>query len=100
MFGLIKRAKREVTDTSTYLEVLGDNRVAYRVITGTLSGFGYPVITYGVEAEDFVSGEKETISDFSRNIEDAVDFTEMLIVRKLKPGRMYDLALNYLYVSI
>ena len=100
MFGLIKRIEREVTDKSTYFEVLGDNKVAYRVITGTLGGFGYPIITYGVEAEDIGSGEKETIADFSRNIEDAVDFTEMLITKKLKPCQIYNLALNYLYVSI
>jgi len=96
MFGLMKKAKQNVTDISTYLEILGDNRIAYRVTTGTLCDFSYPVTTYGIETEDMMNGDKQTIADFSRNIEDAVDFAEMLITNKLKPNQMYNMALNYL----
>ena len=100
MFGIVSKRKKEVVDKSVYLEVFGDNCVAYRVTIGTISGLGYPIITYGVEAEDFNNGTIETIPDFSRNIEDAVDFTEMMINKKSKPSQMYSLVLNYLYFSI
>ena len=100
MFGIVSKRKKEVVDKSVYLEVFGDNCVAYRGTTATISGLGYPIITYGVEAEDFNNGTIETIPDFSRNIEDAVDFTEMMINKKSKPSQMYSLALNYLYFSI
>jgi len=100
MFGLMRKIKKEINDKSIYLEVFADNCIAYRVTTGTIKGFEYPVITYGVEAEDINNGEIETIPDFSRNIEDAVDFTEMLITKKSRPSQMYSLALNYLYFSI
>lgn len=100
MFGLMHRTKKEVNDKSVYFEVFADNCIAYRVTTGTINDFNYPVVTYGVEAEDVKNGEIETISDFSRNVEDAVDFAELLITKKSKPSQMYNLALNYLYFSI
>ncbi len=100
MFGLMRRFNRTVTDKTVYLEVFGDNKVAYRVITGRISSFGCSVSTYGIEAEDYISGDIETIPDFSRNIEDAVDFTEMLINAKIKPKQLYNKALGYLCVSL
>ena len=54
----------------------------------------------GIEAEDYQAGEKEVIPDFSRNIEDAVDFTEMLITERVRPKQIYGKALNYLRISI
>lgn len=100
MFGIMRKINREVRDKTIYMEVYGDNKVAYRVITGKITSFGSDVNTYGVEAEDYESGEKEEIPDFSRNIEDAVDFAEMLISSQVKPKQMYNKALSYLCVSI
>lgn len=100
MFGIMRKVNREVKDRTVYMEVFGDNKVAYRVITGKISLFGDEVNTYGIEAEDYTNGDKEIIPDFSRNIEDAVDFAEMLISGKVKPKQMYNKALNYLCVSI
>ena len=100
MFGLIRKTKREVRDRAVYKEVFGDNKVAYRVLTGRIEMFGEQISTYGIEAEDYNSGDKETISDFSRNIEDAVDFAELLISKKIPPRQMYNQALGYLCVSI
>ena len=82
------------------MEIIGDNKVAYRVITGKIDFFGNEVNTYGVEAEDYCSGDIELVPDVSRNIEDAVDFVEMLISSHIKPKQMYNKALGYLCVSI
>ncbi len=100
MFGIMRRINREVRDRTVYMEVFGDNKVAYRVITGKIESFGSEVNTYGIEAEDYCSGEKEAIPDFSRNMEDAVDFAEMLISGRVAPKQLYSKALNYLCVSI
>lgn len=100
MFGIMRKVNREVKDKTVYMEVFGENKVSYRVISGKIDFFGNEINTYGIEAEDHESGEKETIPDFSRNLEDAVDFAEMLISGKVKPRQMYNKALNYLCVSI
>ena len=100
MFGIMRKIKREVRDKTVYMEVYGENNVAYRVVAGKIDSFGEEVSTYGVEAEDYRSGEIEVIPDFSRNIEDAVDFAEMLIRSKIPPKHIYNGALNYLCVSI
>ena len=100
MFGIMRKVNREVKDRAVYMEVFGDNKIAYRVITGKITIFGDDVNTYGIETEDYSSGDKEIIPDFSRNIEDAVDFAEMLISGKVRPKQMYNKALNYLCVSI
>lgn len=100
MFGIMRKIKRELKDRTVYMEVYGDNKIAYRVVAGKISLFGEDVNTYGVEAEDYETGEKEIIPDFSRDIEDAVDFTEMLITGRIRPRQMYSKALNYLCVSI
>ena len=100
MFGIVRKIKREVQDRTVYMEVYGDNKVAYRVIAGRVNLFGEMVCTYGVEVEDFAAGEKETIADFSRNVEDAVDFTEMMINGRVRPRQLYSRALNYLCISI
>lgn len=100
MFGIVRKIKREVRDRTVYMEVYGDNKVAYRVTAGWVNLYGENICTYGVEAEDHVTGEKETIADFSRNVEDAVDFTEMMINERIRPRNIYDQALNYLCISI
>ncbi len=100
MFGMRRRIKKEVRDRTVYMEVYGDNKIIYRVIAGKTWLYGEEVHTYGIEAEDRASGEKEIIQDFSRNIEDAVDFAEMLINSRARPKQLYTKALGYLCVSI
>ena len=100
MLGILKRKKREVRDRTVYMEIYGDNKVTYRVIVGRKYFFGEDVVTYGIEAEDKKSGECGAIPDFSRNIDDAVDFAEILIMGKIPPRHMYSRALGYLSVSI
>ena len=66
MFGIVRKTNREIRDRTVYMEVYGDNKVAYRVTTGWIYLHGENICTYGVEAEDYISGEKESIPDFSR----------------------------------
>lgn len=100
MFGMVRKVKHEVRDRTIYMEVFGDNKVSYRVTAGKVYLNGEDVITYGVEVEDIKKGEYEAIADFSRDIEDAVDFAEMLIASKTRPAQIYTKALNYLWISI
>jgi len=100
MFGIMQKNSGNVTDISTYLEVHGVNKVAYRITTGTLTDSGYPMVTYGIEATDLRTGVKGEISNFSRSVEEAVDFAEMLIQNKVKPLEISGLALKYLCASI
>ncbi|MBQ9899351.1 MAG: hypothetical protein IJM44_07885 [Ruminococcus sp.] len=100
MFGAMTMMRSEVCGRTVYMEVVADNKVAYRVITGRIRAFGTEVGTYGVEAEDYETGETECIADFSRNIEDAVDFAETLISHRSRPRQLYSRALNYLSGAI
>lgn len=100
MFGIIRKIKHEVRDRTIYMEVFGDNKISYRVTAGKILLNGEEVTTYGVEAEDARRGECEAIHDFSRDIEDAVDFAEMLIAGKVRPSQIYTRALTYLWISI
>lgn len=100
MFGSLTKKKKEVHDRTVYMEVYGENRVAYRVTAGRMENYGASFVTYGVEAEDKRTGAKEAISDFSRNIEDAVGFAELLITSRTRPRNIYSKALNYLCISI
>lgn len=100
MFGIVKKIKHEVRDKTVYMEIFGDNKVTYRVLSGRVYVFGDEAITYGVEVIDHKSGQQEIIADFSRNIEDAVAFAEALISRKSRPSQLYSMALDFLRVSI
>ncbi|SFW15725.1 hypothetical protein [Ruminococcus flavefaciens] len=100
MFGIVKRVTHEVRDKTVYMEIFGDNKVAYRVLSGRLFMYGDEFITYGIEVIDRKSGEKESIPDFSRNIEDAVAFAEALISERCRPRQLYTKALDFLRVSI
>lgn len=88
--------KIPVTDKTIYMEVYGQNKVAYRVIVGRMGD----IVTYGIETEDYISGDVEIIPDFSRNIEDAVCFAETLIRNKVTPKYVYIKALDYLRRTI
>ena len=100
MFGLIRRNKCEVKDRTVYMEIYGANKVTYRVTSGKIDNYGNEMMTYGIEAVDFLTGKSESIPDFSCNIEDAVDFAEVLISGRVKPDDIYGKALEYLSVSI
>ena len=100
MFGRLRKKKQEVRDKTVYMEVYGDNKVVYRVTAGRIWSFGEEVSTYGIEAEDRKNGVKKSIQDFSRNIEDAIDFAEMLINDRAAPAQLYARALGYLCISI
>lgn len=88
--------KIPVTDRTVYMEVYGQNKVSYRVIAGRMGN----VITYGIETVDSISGETETIPDFSRNVNDAVAFAENLIRNRITPKHVYIKALEYLKQTI
>lgn len=100
MLGMVRIIKHEVRDRTIYMEVFGDNKVSYRVTVGKMFFCGQDITTYGVEAEDAKNGEYEAIADFSHNIEDAVDFAEMLISDRVRPSEIYSMALHYLWISI
>lgn len=100
MFGSITKKKKEVHDRTVYMEVYGENKIAYRVTAGLMDESGASFVTYGIEAEDKRTGVKEAINDFSRNIEDAVGFAEMLITSRTRPRNIYSKALSYLCFSI
>ena len=101
MFGLIASPCRQVTDRTVYMEVYGANKIIYRVTESRLS---YPGETirraYGIEVEDPRTGEREILADFSHDLEDAVDFAEMLIAGKTVPRQLYGRALSYLCIAI
>ena len=94
------RMEKEVRSSVVYMEIFGENKVAYRVTSGRINFKGRSIDTYGIEAEDYISGEKEVIPDFSKNVKDAVEFAEQLIKGKVTPKQMYCKALRYLCVSI
>ncbi|MDE5583961.1 MAG: hypothetical protein K2J08_09675 [Ruminococcus sp.] len=96
MLGTIKKIKEKVTDRTVYMEVYGGNKTAYRVISGRVGG----QVVYGVEAEDYNTGEREEIPDFSPDVRDAVKFSEMLIRSRTSPKNIYIKALEYLRMSI
>lgn len=100
MFSIVKTKKNEVRDKTIYMEIFGDNKIAYRVLSGRLNLYGDEIITYGIEVFDHKSGDNEIIPDFSRNIEDAVAFAEELICERIRPRQLYAKALGFLKVSI
>ena len=100
MLGCVTKKKNQVHDRTVYMEVFAENRVAYRVPAGRLDEYGSSYVTYGVEAEDKRSGSLESIADFSRNIEDAVGFAELLITSRTRPRNIYNKALGYLCFSL
>lgn len=88
--------KIPVTDKTIYMEIYGQNKVSYRVTAGRMGN----IITYGIETTDSISGETETIPDFSKNLEDAVGFVENLIKNRISPKYVYIKALDYLRRTI
>jgi len=93
MYILKKRPDIRIKNVSVYMEIYNSNCTAYRVIVTNDT-------MCGVEIEDFKTGKKSTLNDFSDNIEDAVKFAEMLIKKRTAPGQLYSTALGYLSSSI
>lgn len=101
MFGLISNQCCQVIDHTVYMEVYASNKIIYRVTVSLLSKYGDPPRrAYGIEVEDPKSGETESLTDFSPDLEDAVDFAEMLIAGKVSPRMLYSRALSYLCIAI
>ncbi len=100
MFGYIDVREHSVNSRTVYMEIYGGNKVSYRVTSGQMMRYGSESKTYGVEIEDHNSGRTASIRDFSADIEDAVDFAELLVSEHCVPQQLYAMALKYLYISI
>ena len=100
MFSVIKMIRHEVRDMTVYMEIFSEKKVAYRVLSVRMNIFGEEIFTYGIEIFDHKSGQRESIADFSRNIEDAIAFAESLINERSRPKQLYSRALNYLSICI
>ena len=75
MDAVLKRDKIVSQEKTTYMEVLGGNRVVYRVTSTKVTQFGVEKITYGVEAEMKIGPVKfrESIDDFSDDVGQAAE---------------------------
>ncbi len=93
MYILKKQPVPKIKSVSVYMEIYNSLRTAYRVIISNDT-------MYGVEIENFRTGKKASIHDFSDTLEDAVKFTETLIKNKTAPDQLYTTALGYLSSSI
>lgn len=101
MITTIKREKI-VTEKTNYMEVLGANRVVYRVTAAKKICGEDEYTTYGVEAELKIGPVKflEKIDDFSDDVKQAVGFAELLVSNNIKPALIYNAALCYLRKTI
>jgi len=93
MYILKKQPVPKIKSVSVYMEIYNSLRTAYRVIISNDT-------MYGVEIENFRTGKKASIHDFSDTLEDAVKFTEILIKNRTAPDQLYTTALGYLSSSI
>lgn len=98
MITALKREKAVMTEKTSYMEVVGNNRVTYRVTTGRVVLNGREYVTYGVEAEKCIGPVrfKESIDDFSTDLKTAVSFAELLLKYNIKPSLIYNAALCFL----
>lgn len=102
MTTLLERNKEDVSDKTCYMEVLGNNRVIYRVTSGLVLHNGQERAVYGIEAEKHIGPVKilESIDDFSEDLKTAVAFAEMLLKYNIKPSLIYNAALCFLYENM
>lgn len=102
MMTITNREKKITCEKTTYMEVLGTNRVVYRVTCSRKRAYGREIITYGVEAEMKIGPVKfnEKIDDFSCDLDQAVGFAELLVENNIKPVLIYNAALCYLRKTI
>lgn len=89
-------------EKTNYMEVLGANRVVYRVTCSKKIDYDREYVTYGVEAEMKIGPVKfnEKIDDFSCDLQQAVGFAELLVKNNIKPALIYNAALCYLRKTI
>lgn len=88
--------KEQTINKTTYMEIYSQNKISYKIITEHTSN----TITFGIEITDCKSNKTEMISNFSKNIEDAIAFVEILIKNNIPPKYVYIKALNYLCKTI
>ncbi len=102
MMTTMKRIKKITCEKTGYLEMVGANRVTYRVTSSKKIYGGEPSVTYGVEAETKIGPVRfcEKIDDFSDDVDQAVGFAEMLCKNNIKPALIYNAALCYLRQTI
>lgn len=102
MQATLKREKVISKEKTNYMEVLGGNRVIYRVTSTKVIQHGTEKVTYGIEAEMKIGPIKfkETIDDFSDDIRQAVSFAELLVKNNIKPALIYNAALCFLRRTI
>lgn len=102
MQATLKREKIVPLEKATYMEVVGNNRVTYRVTTSRIVQNGEEYTAYGIEAETGIGPIKfkEAIDDFSRDLKIAVCFAEMLVEYNIKPSLIYNAALCFLRENI
>ncbi|MGN0592835.1 MAG: hypothetical protein ACI4JQ_06290 [Ruminococcus sp.] len=93
----MKRRNAKPDHTIIYMEVYGVNRVIYRVTAGTIHRKGKPVSVYGVTLEDVRTGERESLENFSEDMEHTVQFTNALVRRRVRPDGLYNEALRQLH---
>lgn len=93
MYILKKHSPPKIKSVSVYMEIYSSSRTAYRVIVSNDT-------MYGIEIENFRTGKKSTIHDFSERLEDAVKFAESLIKNRTAPEQLYTTALSFLSSSI
>lgn len=97
-----KRLQSYNFEKTNYMEVLGANRVVYRVTCSRKIDYDREYVTYGVEAEMKIGPIRynEKIDDFSSDLQQAVGFAELLIENNIKPALIYNAALCYLRKTI
>ncbi len=97
-----KRENSNLSERTCYMEVVGNNRVTYRVTTGHAVRNGRRCIMYGVEAEKGIGPVKfkESIDNFSSDLKTAAEFAEMLLKYNIKPSLIYNAALCFLRENI
>ena len=102
MQATLKREKIVPLEKSTYMEVVGNNRITYRVTKSRIVQRGEEYTAYGIEAETGIGPIKfkESIDDFSRELGTAVSFAEMLVDNNIKPSLIYNAALCFLRENI
>lgn len=98
MLTTLKREKIVAQEKTGYMEVVGNNRVTYRVTICRIVQNGEEYNTYGIEAETGIGPIKfkESIDDFSRELKTAVAFAEMLVKYNIKPSLIFNAALCFL----
>lgn len=97
-----KKLQTPTFEKTNYMEVLGANRVIYRVTCSKKIDYDREYATYGVEAEMKIGPVKflEKIDDFSDDVSQAVGFAELLVQNNIKPALIYNAALCYLRKTI